>query len=380
MADFPIPSFLQNKSVEDLHEMMTQQLPADIDKSEGSHPWNLTMPTAYLASYFAEFVVTEALKLIWPKYAQDYAEAMIDHAEMRGLEQKAATYATGKITVTGDAGTEIPAGSAFSTGSVNGEPAVEFVTTEATIIGESGTVTVTVQAIEAGTVGNVPAGTIILKANKISGITGVANEEEITGGTEEESIEILQARIMDYDRSQGVSYVGSEADYKRWALEVNGTGSAVVIPAQDDTGLITIVLTDQNGDPANETLRDAVYEHIMRTASPAERLAPVNGGNIVIVAPETIDIAISVILELDGLTSLSTIKENILVALKAYMVEAIEDKEVRWTKIGSAISSVQGVEDYKDLLLNGGTSNISITNQQLPAIDEENLVITEGTV
>lgn len=380
MADFPIPSFLQNQSPEEIYERMMAQLPDNIDKSHGSHTWNHTFPTAYEAAYMAQFVVVEAIKLIFPKYAQDYADIMMDHAEMRSLERKAATYATGEITITGTEGTEIPVGTAFATASIDGEPSIEFVTEEAATIGASGSVNVPVIAVEAGPSSNVPAGSIILKANKISGITDVTNAEDMTGGTEEESIEDLQTRIMDYDASQGVSYVGSDADYRRWALEVDGTGSALVIAPEDDTGLITIVLTDANGDPANEALREAVYNHIMRPDAPIERLAPVNGGNIQIVAPETIDIAISVTLETDGMTSLSVIKDNILDALKLYMVEATADQEVRYTKIGSIISKAAGVEDYKDLLLNGGTANISITNQQLPAIDEENLTVTAGTV
>lgn len=380
MADFPIPSFLENQSVEEIHKRMLAQLPADIDTSQGGHPYNLTIPTAYVGSYFAEFIMVEALKQIFPKYAQDYADIMDDHAETRGLERKAATYATGEITITGAAGTEIPKESAFSTMSINGEPAVEYITIKTVTIGDEGSVKANVQAVEAGTVGNVPAGTIILKANKISGITGVTNEKEITGGTEEEDTESLQARIMDYDAAQGVSFVGSEADYKRWALEVDGTGNAVIIPASDETGLITIVLTDSNGDPANETLRKEVYNHILRPDSPSERLAPINGGNIAVVAPETVALTINVLLEISGLISLDVIKESILSRMKNYLIEASEDEEIRYTRVGSIIASTEGVEDYKNLLVNNDTANIAINNQQLPTIDAEGLNITVGIV
>lgn len=380
MAEFPIPSFLQNQSVEEIHERMLKMLPTDIDKSEGGHPWNLSMPAAYLGSYMAEFIVVEAIKLIFPKYAENYPSIMEDHAESRGMERKSATYAAGEITITGTDGTEIPKGTAFSTASVNGEPAVEFITTEAAVINANGSVIVNVQAVESGTVGNVPAGTVILKANKITGISNVTNEADIRGGTEQEDIESLQNRIIDYDAAQGVSYVGSESDYKRWAMEVDGIGNAVIIPAQDDSGLITIVLTDANGEPANETLRTEVYNHIMRPDLPKVRLAPVNGGNIRCIAPESVEISISVIVEINSTVSIGTIKEHILVALKTYLVEATQDREVRWTKIGSIISKTNGVEDYKELLLNGSTDNITISNQQLPTIDDSTLIITAGTV
>lgn len=381
MAEFPIPSFLENQGVDDIHKRMCNELPSDIDISEGGHPWNLTRPTAYYGSYFAEFIIVEAIKLIFPKYAEDYAEIMEDHAETRGIIRKEATYSTGIILITGKAGTEIPAGSAFSTASINGEPAVEFVTTEAVIIGDSGSVEADIVAIEAGTVGNVPADTIILKANQISGISSVTNLKETTGGTEEETIESLQERIIEYDATQGVSFVGSEADYKRWALEVDGTGNAIVLGAQDDSGLITIVLTDANGEPANETLREEVYNHIMRPDSPISRLAPINGGNILVVAPETVVISVSVTVEsAGGILDIDTIKEKLLASLKKYMVEASQDGEVRYSQIYSIVSNTEGVYDHKDLLLNGGTSNIHISNQQLPSIEENNLTITAGIV
>lgn len=380
MAELQTPSFLENQSVEEIHARMMAYLPNDIDKSEGGHPWNLTMPTAYEAAYMAEFVVMEAIKLIFPRFAQDYADVMEYHAETRGIKRKAATYATGEVTIEGTPGTEIPANSAFSTASVNEEPAIEFKTVETAIIGDSGTVNVEIKAVEAGTVGNVPAETITLKASKITGITSVTNREETTGGTEQETIESLQSRIMDYDSSQGVSFVGSEADYKRWALEVNGTGNAIVIPSQDDSGLITIVLTDATGNPANEELRESVYNHIMRPDSPAERLAPVNGGNIRVVAPESIVLTISVTLEINGDYTLENIKENMLKSIQKYLIEATDAGEVRYTRIGSVIAQTEGVEDYKSLLINNGTDNIAISDLQLPTIEASGLILTLGTV
>lgn len=375
MAEFPIPSFLLNQSVDEIHERMLQELPHDIDKSEGGHPWNLTRPTAYEAAYMAEFVVVEAIKILFPKYAENYSDIMDDHAEMRGMSRKAATHATGEIELTGTQGTEIPAGTSFSTASVNGEAAVEFVTTEDVVIGSSGKVTAKIKAVLAGTVGNVPAGTIILKANRLSGIKSVTNLEDITGGTEAESTEELQARIVEYDATQGVSFVGSEADYKRWSMEVDGIGKVVVIPPKDDSGLITIVLTDSSGNPANEDLCTAVYNHIMRPDAPEARLAPINGGNLLVIPPETIPVTISVIVESDGTIANSVIKEAILTELKSYLAEATADGKVRYTKIGSIISGADGVEDYKSLLLNGVVANITITNKQLLTVDENDLVI-----
>ena len=379
MAELQLPSFLEDQGIDKLHKEMMTVLPENIDKSEGGHPWNLSRPSAYLGAYFAQFIVPEAIKLIFPQFSEDYADIMDEHAKNRGLVRKTATAATGEIVVTGPEGTIIPKGSAFSTASVNGEPAVEFKTTEEATINNDGTATVGIEAVNAGSVGNVPAGTIILKANQISGISSVTNEKETSGGTEEETTESLQQRIMDYDAAKGVSFVGSPSDYRRWALEVNGTGNAIVIDPTDDSGLIKIVLTDSNGAPANEELRQAVYNHIMRPDAPSERLAPVNGGNIQVIAPETVEITISATVETDG-TDISTIKAALVEALTNYVVEASEDGEIRYTKVYAILSNTPGVEDFSSLLLNGGTRNIALTDTQVLTVSQETITITEGTV
>lgn len=379
MAEFTLPSFLKNHSAEENYEKMMSVVPADIDKSEGSHTWNMTYGTAYFGAYFAEFIIPEALKLIWPMYCENHAQAMEDHAKTRGLVRRSATQASGELTITGAAGTEIPAGTMFTTTSVDDEPAVEFVTTANAKIGPDESVTVDILAVSAGKIGNVAENTIILKANKITGITGCTNKKEITGGTEEETIESLQARINEYDAMQGMSFVGSLSDYKRWAMSVNGVGNAIPIEAQDDTGLVTIVLTDANGDPAGELLLTNVYNYIMRPDAPSERLAPV-GASLSVVPPETIELNIAATIELEEETTIEDVKANVLAALKAYLVEAAEVHEIRWTKVGSVISKAAGVADYKDLLINGGAANITIENTQLAVVEEANLSLTTGTV
>ena len=379
MAEFTLPSFLKNHSAAENYEKMMSVVPADIDKSEGSHTWNMTYGTAYFGAYFAEFIIPEALKLIWPMYSENNAKAMEDHAQTRGIVRRSATKASGELKIIGSADTEIPAGTMFTTTSVDDEPAVEFVTTADAKIGADGYVIVDILAVNAGKIGNVAENTIILKANKITGISGCTNEKEITGGTEQETIESLQARINEYDAEQGMSFVGSPSDYKRWAMSVDGVGNAIPIEAQDDSGLVTIVLTDSNGDPASELLLTSVYDYIMRPDAPSERLAPMNA-NLSVIPPETIDLNIAVTIELKDDVSIVDVKTNLLAALKTYLAEAAEEHEIRWTKIGSVISKVTGVADYKDLLVNGGTANIAIKDTQVAVVEEENLSLTTGTV
>lgn len=382
MAEFITPDFLKNSSVDDLHQVMKGVLPADLDMSEGNHAWNLTRPTAIIASELREFILPEVIKLAFPEWS--YGQFLDGHAKARSITRRAATAASGEITITGEANLTIPAGSLFSTASVNDEPSVDYKTMAEVKIPESGSVIAAVECTQTGTVGNTTENTVVLVASKLTGITAVTNEDPITGGTEEEGDESLINRIMEYDKSQGDNYVGSVADYKRWATSVPGVGEATIISAQDDSGLVTIILTDANGEAATEQLCNSVYNYIMRPDDHGERLAPVNA-LLSVVPPSTMAIIIKATVELDSDATVESVKAAFMQKLAAYLPLAMDEQEIKYTKIAAALSAAAGVNDFTDLQigLKGeayGTANIPITTTQLPEVSEEDIEITAGTV
>ena len=356
---------------------MLKSLPDDIDKSEGQFAWDYTRPTALEKAQFVEFQMSQVIQLIFPQFA--YGEWLDKHAENRGIVRKQATYAEGIIAVTGTAGTTIPSGSVFSTESINGEPSIDFTTVEDATVSEAGTVDIKIQCATAGTVGNVAKNTVVLKANNISNITSVTNPNDLTGGTEEEDDENLRERIMEYDRTQGVSFVGSKSDYKRWAMSVNGVGNAIVIPATDDTGLVTIVITDAEHNPGSESLCQNVYNYIMRPDNEDERLAPTNA-YLSVVAPETLNFTVSAGVEIDNSTTIDEVKANFYSNVKSYLVTAADELEVKYSRIYSLLSNVKGIVDHKNLLIDGGIANIPLTIQQLPTISLDDITFTQTAV
>jgi uncharacterized phage protein gp47/JayE len=375
-----IPSFLQNQSFEENLAEMISVLPEDIDVSEGSHPYNLLAPTAYEKARIAEFVLVECIKLIFPQFCGEYDDYVDYHAQTCGITRKAAEKATGTVTVTGTAGTEIEDGTVFSTVSINGSPAIAFQSTESAIIGTDGTVDIPIEAVEAGASGNVSAATIILMETPLQGVTQIANAEATDGGLDEESSESLISRIAEYEASQGESFVGNIGDYKRWALEVPGTGGAQIIDAQDGSGLVTIILTDAYGEPATtgDDLCKAVYNHIMSPDDPESRLAPC-GAKLSVIGPSTITVTISATVNIDGdTTTIGTVSEKFLSELKSYLIEAADDGNIVYTKVGSILSQISGVKDYSSLKLNGGTSNVSVTSGSIPQTSADNITLTEA--
>ena len=372
-----LPEFLQNKSTDEIHTQMLDSMPGDIDKSQGQHPYNYTRPTAMIASELCQQTLPEIIKLIFPMFA--YGEWLDYHAQIRGISRRPATASSGSLQLTVTKNTNIPAGSQFSTASVDGQPSVVFETTQGKFNLPEGTTEVPVKCTQTGTVGNVIAGTVIFKLSQLSGVTAVTNPEAITGGTEEEDDDSLRARIVSLDQSQSVSYVGSVADYKRWSLEVPGVGGVTVIPAQDDSGLVTLVITDSNGDPANEEICQNVYDYIMSPADPELRLTAPNV-KLSVIPPTITELSISATVEVGTGSSLDAIKTAFIEAVQAYLDTARSDGEVRYTQIGKILAGISGVYDYDALTLNSGTTNISITNTQLPQVTSDSVLLTQGVV
>lgn len=386
MAEFLIPEFLQNMSDDEIHDSMLDVLPEDIDASEGNHVWNLTRPTAIKMAEMCEFILPEVIKLIFPEWS--YGEYLDAHAKLRGMARRPAVAATGTITVTGTAGVAIPAGSLFSTTSPSeDQESVDYASISDATIPQSGTVKIDVQCSQDGTIGNTAANTIVLVSSDINGIEAVTNEDPITGGIDEEEDEALIERILAYDQTQGDSYVGNVADYQRWATSVSGVGSATVIPAQDDSGTVTIIITDQDGAPATEELCTAVYNYIMRPDAPDSRKAPVNAG-LTVIAPSTVSIGIKATIELEDGATIESVKSDFLPRIAVYMSKALEDGEIKYTRVAAVLAETAGANDFSDLKIGAksggtvsyGTANIPITTNILPTVDEIDLVLTSGTV
>lgn len=379
MEEFTVPSFLEGESAESILERMLERLPADMDASEGNHIYNLLMPTAVEKERFVGFILREAIKLIFPKYCSGYDEMVDYHAETCGMRRKNSFYATVALTVTGEPGTVVPLGMQVATASVNGEPSIYFETIEEAVIGEDGSCIVTVQSVEPGVIGNVAAGAILFLDGVVDGIASATNLEAAQGGVEEESTESLIQRIVEFEVNQGFSFVGCKADYKRWAEEVDGAGSAVVIPPEDDSGVIQIILTDYAGSPATESLCNAVYEHIMQTENPNERKATINA-KLLVLPPELVPVAIAAEVEPGNDYTVDMIKAAFLVNLQRYLKEVPGDGELRYSKAYSVLSHTEGVEDIGSFTMNEAMENIPVQQNEFPSITAESVQLVAVTV
>lgn len=377
--ELELPDFLNNSSEKEIHEKMLSNLPEDIDKSEGGFPWDFTRPTAIEIAELKEYVLVEVLKSLSPvtceeSYLLDY------HADGRGLVRRESVNATGYVTVTAKAGLVIPLGYGFSTEADDEGNTIDFVTTEEVTVDSLGNAKIPIEAAEGGSASNVGVNAIVLHTGDETGelldeIISVTNEEVVTGGLDEEDDDTLRERIVEYDRSHDISYVGNVADYKRWALSVPGVGAVTVIPAKDDSGIIKIILMDQNGVPASKQIQDAVYDYIMRPDSESDRLAPPNAV-LEITAPETVVVNISAVVYLRE-AEIGDVQNDLKAALQSYLLNvSSNDSAVRISAINSILGAVSGIYDYDSVQINGVSKNVDLESGQMPVLGT--VTITEG--
>ncbi|MDO9711042.1 baseplate J/gp47 family protein [Paracraurococcus lichenis] len=166
-------------------------------------------------------------------------------AALKGVLRTPATYAQGKVTFAGVAGTVIPAGSV-----VTRADGVTYTTTASVAVGSSGSVDATVSAVEAGSTGNANIGVAVTLANPIAGITSAGTAStDLTGGADVEDDDALRTRMLLKYASppQG----GAATDYINWALAVPGVTRAWCNPNGAGNGSVVLYVMLDNAQALN---------------------------------------------------------------------------------------------------------------------------------
>lgn len=237
--------------------------------------------------------------------------------------------------------------------------------------------TVIARAMIAGVESNVNANTITMMSVPVEGIISITNPVKATGGTEEETDDELRERIMEANEQMDDSYIGNESDYKRWAESVAGIGTAIVVPEWNGPETVKIIVLDGNGEAANETLQKAVYNYIMSPESPLDRLAPPNT-ILTVSAPELVEIDYTIkSIELEDGYAQEEVLKDFKTGLAKYYKTVNSEGEVKYNWVHSVLTNTPGVDDFEELLMNGGISNIKIKLDQYP--NTKSVMVKEGS-
>ena len=370
VVPFEMPDELKDLTYNKILQSMLDKIPDNVDKTEGGFVFDMVAPAALEAAELIQFWLVLALKNSFHQYASGY---WLDCAAYDcGLERKAATYAYGDVVVTtSQPNITFLKGFVFSVPSENGSTAIDFETTATHICTKAGTYTFRVKAILPGPDSNVKADTINIMKNPIKGVDDVINLEPLSGGTDPESDDSLRQRIDDYFAGRMASFVGNKKDYVRWAKEVDGVGYAICVPNYAGVNTVKVVVADLNGEPANEEIIHDVRVHIFGTGhDDINRLAPIGVAQYEVVAPDYTNVNYAFDVELEsGYTA-----EQIKTAFKANLQEfykTLPDEDnaygvLKLTDVSDVIYHTEGINDYKNLTLNGKAENIDFGYDKIP--------------
>ena len=347
---------MSNKTVESVHEELLNNVNNRYQKTEGFPVWDILKAMAF------------GLYKLWLKVFDIEAKQNVDNLtgeelerfvyQRKGLSRKAATYAVGTITVTGEG--VITEGSIFST--VGG---IEFEAIEdVTVNGEA---IVNVVCTVAGAIGNLPAMSICEMPVTVQGIVSSCNLEPTVDGYDAETDGSLRERYYEVLREPVTS--GNIYHYKKWAKEVSGVGDVKVFPLWQGDNTVQVVIIDDNSLVPEQELVDRVQAYIdPNKEGIGAGEAPV-GAYCTVTAAEALNININVNLIITNTAELETVERDIKANITNYLASiAFVNDYVSIAKIGDLILQVDGVEDYDTLTANGIANRIAIPEKSVAVL------------
>lgn len=336
----------ENQTFETILQRMLDRIPDDIDKREGSIIYDALAPAAMeLAQMYAELDVV--LRLAFGETST--GEYLDRRAADFGVYRKQATPAVRKGVFADGNGApfNIPIGSRFRLNDM------VYVAIEKIVDGQF-----RMRAETSGSAGNQEFGNM-LPIEPIEGLGTAILSDVLVPGEDEESDDSLRKRFLQKVREPGTS--GNASDYKQWATEVAGVGSAKVTPLWNGPGTVKVTIVNTDMQPATTELVEKVQEYI-------EQVRPI--GAFVTVASATgkpIDVSANVVLA-SGYT-LQNVQDAFAASLDKYLKEiAFSMTYVSYAKIGTLLLSTPGVIDYSELTVNGGTANVALQDDEVPVL------------
>lgn len=335
-------------------QRMLDRVPNNMDKREGSIIFDALAPAAVeLQLMYIE--LDTILKETFADTAQrDY---LVRRAAERGIEPYEETYATLKGIFT-PSSLEIPIGSRFSCNELN------YVITSKIQDGEY-----QLQCETLGVDGNANFGDLI-PIDYIQGLETAKLTELLIPGEDEEDVESLRERY--FASFETKPYGGNKKDYIQKTNAIAGVGSTKVTPIWQGGGTVLLTILNSEYSKASNALIKAVQEEIDPTQDGTGMgIAPI--GHIVTVQTvEEVPINVKATFGFDEGYSFNSLKSTIQNVISEYLLDLRKNwanqtsTVVRISQIETKILQIEGIIDIQNTKINGSTSNLTLTEYQVP--------------
>ncbi|HBG8308906.1 TPA: baseplate J/gp47 family protein [Clostridioides difficile] len=367
--ELPIPVFL-TEDEDSVHERMLSNF-QDVSTLEGDFIYDATRPTAEQIAELKQLGLQNNLKIAFPQTS--YGTYLEWLGECKGVFKNQPTKTIGTITFTGVQGTIITKGTIVTTIATDEKQSIEFELLETKTIGANEKVDIKAECRIAGTIGNVSNNTITVLLGSISGIKSVTNKEDLKGGTDIEDEEHFRERVLVAEQEDKLS--GASSDYIRWAKEVDGVGYAYVVPEWAGAGTVKVLILDKNRKAATQELINKVQEYIYPNVEEGQNRdgkAPI-GAIVTIATPQTLLINVKASFVFSNGFSQETVLNILKNKIDKYLDKIDIGGTVSYNAIyslaGSMMLADEGIQDFSNLTINDGTTNI-ILNDQVVGIGE----------
>ena len=338
-----------SKTYEKIKQRILDNIAIDIDKREGSFTQNLLSP---VSQELAKFYI-EQEDLVNMAFVRNGFFNYLDlKCEEYGIYRKEGTKAVGEVVFVGDNGVSIDNGTILS---YNGLYFV--VLNDADIVGNQAELVV--EALEVGKQYNLLANTKLISSEKIDGVTDIYVKDDISSGTDIETDEELRNRYFETIKKSYTS--GNVAHYEAWTTEVPGVGLCKVYPLKNGNGTVEIVITDSNMLGASSELIENVKANI-------EEKRPI-GANVSVVSATEKAINIKTNITLANGYTVEEIKNEFTNKATEYLKEiSFKSSYVSNARLGNLLLDTIGVFDYTEFKINNLTSNIALSDIEVPKL------------
>ena len=227
-----------------------------------------------------------------------------------------------------------------------------------------------------GTIGNGVAGNLI-PVDYIPNLARAELTDVLIPGEDEESDDSLRARYFDTINEK--SFAGNISDYKKKTKEIQGVGAVKVTPIWNGGGTVKLTILDSDFNKASSVLVEKVQNEICpHKSNLGIGLAPI-GHEVTVDTAIEHEINVSATLTLTEGSELEMLKPEVEKQIKNYLLELRKNWEdeqnliVRVSQIESRILNIEAVLDISAVSLNSETSNIELSEMEIPKLKEVNL-------
>lgn len=230
-------------------------------------------------------------------------------------------------------------------------------------------------ALECETVGTAPnntTGDLIAITDMPNGLTYAKVVECLIEGENETSDEDIRTAYYDYLNSDAED--GNVVQYKRWCDEYDGIGNCKIFPLWNGVNTVKVSVLSASNKAASDELVAELQEYFDPNVSGmGDGVAPI-GAFVTVTTATEVPITIGATVKLkDGYSD----TRGIDTAIAKYFSEIAYNKSlISYMNVGAVILTVDGVEFISDLLINGGTSDITLGNEEIPVVGTTSWVVS----